>query len=446
MQEYLTVTALNKYIKFKFDCDVHLKKVFLKGEVSNYKPNKSGHMYLTLKDENSAISAVMFSKNASNIKCTVENGMKVLVTGYISVYEATGNYQIYLNDLVVDGVGNLHVAFEQLKEKLSKEGLFDPKHKQSIPKFPKAVGVITSGTGAAVQDIINTINRRYPICEVFVYPATVQGEYGKDSIISQIKQANKDKFVDVLICGRGGGSIEDLWNFNEEEVARAIFNSKIPIISAVGHETDTTISDFVSDLRAPTPTGAAELCVPNILDIKNKVSELNNRLSVSLTNTIKSKQSSINSVKESYIFTQPTRLFDPFVQKFDYISEKLDTNIKTYLNKVQSNISLNQEKLKLLSPVNLIKDKQQDLVKLNIELTKTFNYYMKSNSDILQLNIEKLKILNPLNLISKGYSVTKVGGNVLKSVKSIKEGDNITTTLGDGNIVAKVIKVNQKEG
>ena len=266
LEKYLTVGALTRYLKYKFDSDDNLKKVYLKGEISNFKPHTSGHYYFSIKDDTSKINAVMFSNKVYSLTFTPTDGMKVLVTGRVSIYEATGNYQIYVEEMIEDGLGNLYIAFEQLKQKLAQEGLFDSKYKKTIPKIPSRIGIITAPTGAAIKDILSTIKRRFPICETILFPSLVQGENAALDIVRNIKLAENYN-LDVLIVGRGGGSIEDLWPFNEEIVARAIFDCPIPVISAVGHEIDYTISDFVADLRAPTPTGAAELAVPNMIHL-----------------------------------------------------------------------------------------------------------------------------------------------------------------------------------
>ena len=270
---YITVTQLTKYIKYKIDNDVNLDTVYLKGEISNFKAHTRGHFYFTIKDENTRINAVMFSSSASRIKFTPTDGMKVLVTGKISVYEATGGYQIYVNEMLEDGVGNLYIAFEQLKKKLEAEGLFDPSKKKRIPKIPTTIGIITAPTGAAIKDILSTIKRRWPLAQTILFPSLVQGEEAANDIVRNIN-LSKNFDLDVLIVGRGGGSIEDLWPFNEEIVARAIYELDTPVISAVGHEIDFTISDFVADLRAPTPTGAAEMAVPNMSDVSNYLKQL----------------------------------------------------------------------------------------------------------------------------------------------------------------------------
>lgn len=275
---YITVTQLNRYLKSIFDGDDNLRQIFIKGEISNCKLHTRGHLYFTLKDETSRINAVMFASNVSSLKFKPADGTKVLVVGRVSVYETTGNYQIYVTDMIEDGIGNLYVAFEELKKKLASEGLFDKEHKKKIPKIPKKIGIVTASTGAAIKDILTTIKRRFPVCETILFPSLVQGSDAAKDIVKNIKLANTYD-IDTLIVGRGGGSIEDLWPFNEEIVARAIYESRVPVISAVGHEIDFSISDFVADLRAPTPTAAAELAVP---DINTIVSYLNTVKTLSL--------------------------------------------------------------------------------------------------------------------------------------------------------------------
>src|SRR5574344_537999 len=307
--KYLTVGAITKYLKFKFDTDEHLKHVFIKGEISNFKAHSTGHFYFSIKDETSKINAIMFNTNAKNITFKPMDGTKVLISGRISVYEATGNYQIYVDEMLEDGVGNLYIAFEKLKKELSKEGLFDLEHKRKIPKIPNKIGVVTAPTGAAVKDIISTIKRRYPICEILLFPSLVQGELAATDIVKKINLANNYD-IDVLIVGRGGGSIEDLWPFNEEIVARAIYNSRVPVISAVGHEIDYTIADFVADLRAPTPTGAAEMAVPNINDVNKYMKELEIRLNESINKSIKLKRLYLDSIKNSYVIKNPVLMYE----------------------------------------------------------------------------------------------------------------------------------------
>jgi len=421
-ENYLSVSALTKYIKYKFDVDKHLKKVLLKGEISNFKRHSRGHFYFTLKDEGSQISAIMFASSSSKVVFKPSDGMSVLIEGYVTVYEASGNYQIYVNKMSEDGVGNLYLAYEQLKKELSQKGLFDDKYKQPIPKFPKKIGVLTSPTGAAVKDIINIVNRRYPLCDIIVYPTLVQGEYAKKSIVDQLIKANNDNLVDVIILGRGGGSIEDLWPFNEEEVAYKIFESRIPIISSVGHETDFTISDFVADLRAPTPSGGAELAVPDQIDLLNYLGQINNKTRLSLNRLINQKSERLKSLDDSYVFRDPLRFTERKSRRLDHLIEKLEIlNPKSRL--VQSNIDL--EKV----------NKRLNLAYKNI-LNEKFNKYY--------LDINSLELLNPLAIMKKGYSVIKVNENIVKSIDDVKIKEELNIEVNDG--IIKAIVTEKKKG
>ena len=414
-KEYLTVSQLTKYIKYKLDNDVNLREVYLKGEISNFKAHTRGHFYFTIKDEGSRINAVMFASSASKVKFTPEDGMKILVTGRISVYEATGGYQIYVNEMMEDGVGNLYVAFEQLKKKLAGEGLFDERRKKPIPKIPERVGVITAPTGAAIRDIISTINRRFPLSEVILFPSLVQGEGAKEDIVRQIERA-KDYNLDVLIVGRGGGSIEDLWAFNEEIVARAIFDCPIPIISAVGHEIDFTIADFVADLRAPTPTGAAEIAVPNKSDVINYINQLNLRCQKNIKTIIELKKKRLDSIKSHYILNNPLDLYSAKIQKLDYLTERLVKNYKVIIDK---------EKIKL----NNIKTRPLFSNPLLI-LDKTKQKYA--------LLLSKLDALSPLKTLERGYGIVKLNDKAITSIKDLKTDDLINIELKDGSVNALV--------
>lgn len=409
-KEYLTVSQLTKYIKYKLDNDVNLREVYLKGEISNFKAHTRGHFYFTIKDEGSRINAVMFASSASKVKFTPEDGMKILVTGRISVYEATGGYQIYVNEMMEDGVGNLYVAFEQLKKKLASEGLFDDRYKKPIPKIPERVGVITASTGAAIRDIISTINRRFPLTEVILLPSLVQGEGAKEDIVRQIKKA-EDYNLDVLIVGRGGGSIEDLWAFNEEIVARAIFECPIPIISAVGHEIDFTIADFVADLRAPTPTGAAEIAVPNKTDVINYINQLNLRSRKAVGTILELKKKKLDSIKGHYILNNPLDLYSAKIQKLDYLTESLVKNYKNIIDK---------EKIKL----NNIKTRPLFSNPLVI-LDKTKQKYA--------LLLSKLDALSPLKTLERGYGIVKIGDKAVTSIEDLKKDDLINIELKDGS-------------
>lgn len=414
--KYITITQLTKYIKYKIDNDINLNQVFIKGEISNFKAHTRGHYYFTLKDEGSRINAVMFQSQTRNLKFSPEDGMKVLVTGKISVYEVTGGYQIYVSDMIEDGVGNLYVAFEQLKKKLEKEGLFDPSIKKKIPRIPKRIGVITAPTGAAIRDILSTIKRRFPLTEVLLFPALVQGEIAADSIVNQIKKAqNYD--LDTLIVGRGGGSIEDMWCFNKEKVAYAIYDCKIPVISAVGHEIDFTIADFVADLRAPTPTGAAELAVPNEADVKEYINQLKIRSQKVTKNKIDFLNQKLLEITNKYIFKNPISIYQVKEQQFDYLLDKLKYNMK-----------------------NLYYLKEKHL--LNIKSS----YVLKEPKKLLDIKknkylqvISKLDALSPLSTIKRGYSIVRKDDAVITSINNVKTKDTISLELSDGTISAEVL-------
>jgi len=414
-RRYITVTTLNKYLKNKFDTDPHIQSLCLKGEISNYKGHTRGHLYFTLKDEGSRINAVMFSSSASKLNFEPKDGMKVLVVGRVSVYEPNGGYQIYIQEMQEDGVGNLYLKFEELKKKLSSEGLFDNSYKKEIPKFPTKIGIITAPTGAAIRDILSTIKRRYPVANTILFPSLVQGELAANNIVEQIQRAD-EYGLDVLIVGRGGGSIEDLWSFNEEIVARAIFNAKTPIISAVGHEIDFTISDFVADLRAPTPTGAAEMAVPNIIDVKNFINQLNIRLNKNVNNILEINYKRIETFKTSYVLSNPLATFELREQRLDNLFNDLNKRIK-YI------IDINTKKI--------------DIFKKNYTLNNP-DTILNVFNNTYELYLNKLNLLNPLNVLSKGYSVTSKDGKTIKSIKEVKVNDKIDIRLSNGKINAIV--------
>ena len=414
--KYITVTQLNRYIKYKIDNDVNLNEVFLKGEISNFKAHSRGHFYFTLKDENTRINAIMFASSTKSIKFVPQDGMKVLVTGKISVYEASGTYQIYVNEMLEDGVGNLYIAFEQLKKKLEEEGLFREDHKKSIPKIPNRVGVITAPTGAAIKDIISTIKRRWPLCEVLLFPALVQGEDAHSDIVKQIKRAEEYE-LDTLIVGRGGGSIEDLWAFNEEDVARAIYECTIPVISAVGHEIDFTIADFVADLRAPTPTGAAEMAVPKISDVANLLKQIKIRLNNSIINQITKNRKVLDSIISRNIFKNPMSIYMTKEMMFDSLIERLKFSL-----------------------TNLCNVKEKDLIRIknSYVLQKPYQILDKKSNKYLQL-VSKLETLSPLLTLKRGYTISRIDGKVISSKKNIKKDDIINIEFNDGDINAKVV-------
>ncbi len=394
-----SVNELNAYVKSMLDGDDNLKHIFVTGEISNYKAHYSGHLYMTVKDESASVKAVMFAGNASRLRFSPENGMKVLIFGTVSLFPRDGSYQLYINDMQPDGLGALGVAFEQLKKKLASEGLFSEAHKKPIPQFPQRVGVITSGKGAAVQDILNVLSRRFPVAEVVVRPTQVQGDGAARDIAEAIRIFNRYKAADVLIVGRGGGSIEDLWAFNEEITARAVYESEIPIISAVGHETDYTICDFVADLRAPTPSAAAELAVPDRIELKFGLESYKHR---------------IFSLTKNIIATERNKLM---------AFEKSDA---------------------LRDPLTKLNENRRELVYLCQRMTDlTVSAVAEHKTKYCTLT-GKLNALSPLGVISRGYALAECDGKVLTGVGDVETGDLISVRLSDGVLQAKVTDV--KEG
>ena len=392
----LTVKALTKYIKLKFDYDKNLQHLLLKGELSNVKRHSRGHLYFTLKDDEAQINAVMFASAASHLTFVPTEGMQVVVKGHITVYEAGGSYSMYVKEMTEDGVGNLYVAFTQMKERLGAEGLFDARFKQPIPTSPQAVGVITSPTGAAIRDILSTIKRRFPLVKVYVYPALVQGEQAEASIVSCIKQANEMKLVDTLIVGRGGGSIEDLWAFNKEGVARAIFESKIPIISAVGHETDFTIADFVADHRAPTPTGAAEMAVPNLPDVLKHFNQLNVRLNHNFNVQFEQKKNQLAQLSNHYIMKNPHALFEQRLMHVNQLNDKLQFVLQDQLTKRKAQFATDYHRLIQFNPMVKVDSSKQHVAFLTPLISRPGRRC--SNTSL---------ILNKPALMSESYSIRK---------------------------------------
>ena len=419
--KYLSVSAITRYLKAKFDSDDNLRVVFLKGEISNIKYHTTGHLYFSIKDETSKINAIMFSSSAKKLLFKPVDGSKVLVTGRISVYEATGGYQIYVDEMQEDGVGNLYIAFEKLKKDLAREGLFDQKYKKPIPKIPNRIGVVTAPTGAAIKDILSTIKRRYKACEVILFPSLVQGDMAKDDIAKNIKLAENYN-LDVLIVGRGGGSIEDLWPFNEEIVARAIFDCTIPVISAVGHEIDFTIADYVADMRAPTPTGAAEMAVPNVSDLINLVNNLKIRLNEAMNKKINYQKLYLDSIKNSYALKNPMIMYENKKQKLDILIDNLNKVLIKKYDSAKHRLEILKSNYILNNPELLLKDRVTKLNSL----------------------IEKLELVNPLGVLKRGYSLTYFNNKVIKDINNVKINDMISVRMENGIIDCKVIEKNKR--
>ncbi|MCC5909936.1 MAG: exodeoxyribonuclease VII large subunit [Clostridiaceae bacterium] len=397
----LSVSQVNSYIKRLLTNDPILYNISVKGEISNFKLHSSGHMYFTIKDDNSRISCIMFKSNGEKLKEIPYDGMNIVAKGYISLYERDGLYQLYVNELEATGLGDLYIKYQQLKDSLEKEGLFDKSKKKSIPYIPKKIGIITSPTGAAIRDIISVIKRRFPNVEMYIFPVLVQGEKSAASIAKAIDECNGFQNIEVIIVGRGGGSIEELWAFNEEVVARAIYKSKIPVISAVGHETDFTIADFVADIRANTPSAAAELVVPRLVDVIATLNSLNKRLLLSINTKINTKQEQLNAIKNNYHFKYP---------------------------------------------LNYIYDEKQHLDESYKRLCKITKQNKDRQDEKLRHIVEKLNNLNPLSIFSRGYAIVENDqNNTVKSIEDINEGDTLNINLLDGKATAKVLNITKED-
>ena len=413
-----TVSEINSLINRKLKMDPNFKNILVKGEISNFKTNAfSGHSYFTLKDENSQIDAVMFKGMKDRfLEFEPEDGMKVIIKGKIEVYVKNGKYQLYATKITEDGIGNLHIAFEQLKKKLKKEGLFDDSHKKEIPKYPRHIGVVTASTGAAIKDIITTIKRRYPICKILIFPTLVQGNQAALKIVKQIKDAqNYD--IDTLIIGRGGGSIEDLWPFNEEIVAREIYDCKIPVISAVGHEVDFTISDFVADKRAPTPTAAAELAVPKLSEVKFRLDTLKSKLTKNINDNIGEKRLILNNISKKQVLKNPEEIYEIKGMHLDNLINKLNYASKNTISQNRNKLFKLENSIVLKNPKEITKHKREAFLR----------------------NFEKLEILNPLLTLKRGYSITKSNDKIVSSAKDVKPGDELDIEFDDGTVNTKVI-------
>lgn len=442
MANYITVSALNNYLKRKFEADAHLDHVYLKGEISNCKIHSRGHIYFSLKDETSVISAIMFSTNAQSLAFEPKDGTKVFAEGKVTVYEGSGKYQIVVTKMQPDGIGELYIAYEKLKKELEKQGLFNMEHKRAIPKYPKKIGIVTAPTGAAIRDILSTIKRRYPIAETILFPALVQGESSKESIVANIERAQAYD-LDVLIVGRGGGSIEDLWAFNEEIVARAIYASRIPVISAVGHEVDFTIADFVADLRAPTPTGAAELAVPNMVEVFKLLENYKIRLQGSISNKIKLDKKKLDSLASAYVLKNPMAIYEVKEQKLSSLMDKLTTFIEAKLDYASTRLNSAMGSYALKNPLSFYEKDKEKIVALKNRLSSSIVTSMKDKDASYKLMLNKLELLNPLGILKKGYSVVTFEEHVVKNANKVNKGDRINIRLSEGAITALVEEIKE---
>lgn len=444
---YLSVNSLTKYIKRKFDADPYLRNVFVKGELSNVKIHPSGHIYFTLKDDKSRIQSAMFRTAASNLKFKPEEGMNVLITGDVSVYEASGQYQLYVQSMQPDGVGSLYLAYEQLKRELAKEGLFEVKWKQSLPLLPRTIGVITAQSGAALRDICSTIQRRYPLASIVLFPAIVQGPQAAPSIVHSIGQASAHGSIDVLIIGRGGGSIEDLWAFNEEEVARAIFSCRIPTISAVGHETDTTIADLVADMRAPTPTAAAELAVPSREELFDRILDRKSSIYTAFSNQIKHERKRLTHYQQSYPFQFPERLYRPFTERLSGLDNRL-VRMRSELTSARLADHARLERMLLFySPNHKIREGIRNNSLLTERLTRAIHQELRNKNERFNTFVRMMKAVNPMDIMDRGFSIVYKDGSVANSVTDLHIGERIQIRLQDGLVDSEItaIKADVKE-
>ena len=445
MEKYLSVTTLTKYLKMKFDKDPYLERVYLTGQVSNFRKRPT-HQYFSLKDDRAVIQATIWSGIYQKLGFDLEEGMKINVVGRVQVYEPSGSYSIIIEKAEPDGVGALAIQFEQLKKKLAEEGLFQERFKQSLPQFSKKIGVVTSRSGAVIQDIITTVSRRFPGVEIVLYPTKVQGEGAAKEIARNITRANEREDLDVLIIGRGGGSIEDLWAFNEEIVVRAIFESRLPIISSVGHETDVTLADFVADKRAATPTAAAELATPvTKLDLLTYLQNQEKRMTTAVKHTLSKKKEALRILSQSVIFRQPERLYDGYLQRLDQLQLRLKQGLNAELVRNQQKVQEQSHRLEQLSPIIKIQryqDRIQQLKKLlRSQMAVTYDAKV---AEVKRLS-EALLMLDTSRIVARGYAIVKKGEVVVASAKDLKENDQVSLLMRDGQVELEVRDVKTKE-
>ena len=445
MTEYLSVSTLTKYLKLKFDKDPYLERVYLTGQVSNFR-RRPNHQYFSLKDEKAVIQATIWGGVYKKLGFDLEEGMKINVIGRVQLYEPSGSYSIIIEKAEPDGIGALAIQFEQLKKKLGEEGLFEERFKQALPQFPKKIGVVTSPSGAVIRDIITTVSRRFSGVEIILYPTKVQGEGASAEVAENIRRANERNDLDVLIIGRGGGSIEDLWAFNEEVVVRAIFESHIPIISSVGHETDTTLADFVADRRAATPTAAAELATPvTKLDLLAHLQQQQNRLAAAMSNRLTYNRERLAKLSQSVIFRQPERLYDSYLQKLDQLNLRLKQKIREYYNEEVQRARLLQHRLEALAPLKQVQIYQERVAQLERLLRSNMAVvYDHKVAEVKRLS-DALLMLDTSRIVARGYAIVKKDKQVLESIEKVNKKDQLTILMRDGQIEVEVKNVERKE-
>ena len=445
MEKYLTVTTLTKYLKMKFDKDPYLERVYLTGQVSNFRKRPT-HQYFSLKDDHAVIQATIWSGIYQKLGFDLEEGMKINVIGRVQVYEPSGSYSIIIEKAEPDGVGALAIQFEQLKKKLTEEGLFQERFKQPIPQFAKRIGVVTSRSGAVIRDIITTVSRRFPGVDILLYPTKVQGDGAAEEIARNIARANQREDLDLLIIGRGGGSIEDLWAFNEEIVVRAIFESRLPVISSVGHETDVTLADFVADRRAATPTAAAELATPvTKLDLFTYLQNQEKRMATAVQNVLSRKKEALKKCSQSVIFRQPERLYDGYLQRLDQLQLRLKQSLRTRISDSNQLVQARTHQLVQLSPVTKIQRYQDRLGQLNKLLRSQMALvYDAKVAEVKRLS-EALLMLDTSRIVARGYAIVKKEETVVDSVEKLKKKDQVMLLMRDGQVELEVKDVKTKE-
>ena len=445
MEKYLSVTTLTKYLKMKFDKDPYLERVYLTGQVSNFRKRPT-HQYFSLKDDHAVIQATIWSGIYQKLGFDLEEGMKINVIGRVQVYEPSGSYSIIIEKAEPDGVGALAIQFEQLKKKLTEEGLFQERFKQPLPQFSKRIGVVTSRSGAVIRDIITTVSRRFPGVDILLYPTKVQGDGAAEEIARNIARANQREDLDVLIIGRGGGSIEDLWAFNEEIVVRAIFESRLPIISSVGHETDVTLADFVADRRAATPTAAAELATPvTKLDLLTHLQNQEKRMATAVQNVLSRKKEALKKCSQSVIFRQPERLYDGYLQRLDQLQLRLKQSLRTRISDNNQLVQARTHQLVQLSPVTKIQRYQDRLSQLDKLLRSQMELvYDAKVAEVKRLS-EALMMLDTSRIVARGYAIVKKEESVVDSVEMLNKKDQVTLLMRDGQVELEVKDVKTKE-
>ncbi|MCC5894596.1 MAG: exodeoxyribonuclease VII large subunit [Alkalibacterium sp.] len=445
-EDYLTVSQLTTYVKRKFDYDPYLERVFVKGEISNYNPHRrNAHQYFSIKDKGAKLSVVLFQREGKKLAVDLEEGMSVLAIGRLSVYEKNGTYQLYIEHIEPEGLGQLYAAYEQTKKKLADEGWFDLDRKKPLIRFPKKIAVITSPSGAVIKDIQTTIERRFPIVELTLFPTLVQGDKAADSIVKSIRKADKDGEFDTIIVARGGGSFEDLFPFNEERVALAIAQAHTPVISSVGHETDTTLADLSADVRAATPTAAAELAVPVLTEELGKIDLTKQRLTQAMQTLLKQEKERVKRLNQSYIFRQPARLYDGYSQNLDQLTEQLIRTTEQTIQSSQQKAQSLSRQLQAYHPQTRVKQSKKDSDQMLQRLLSASQHIVKQESNQLNYLIQSLDYLSPLKVLGRGYGITRKDGKVIRSTNQVEKDDIIEVMISDGRISAKVTETKMNE-